>query len=229
MRKGGLIAQAVLAAAVAALVFPASGSALNAVLVALTASGPSQTVLTLPAGLYPVWENQDTVPHTIAFANGLCSFQVAPGGYGLCNGFSSYVGDYAYTIDGTVQAQVVVKALSRSVTLGAKSRTVLRHSLLRLHGRLEAPVSGPPNPGASGPVILLARHDRFHPFRRVATVRARVRGRWGPDSRVLWQLRVRPRARTIYIAEAKFQPAGGQVWQPAWSRPFKVLVRGTRR
>jgi hypothetical protein len=228
MRKQRLIAPVALVAMVAALAFPTSGSALNAVFVTLTAAGPSQAVLTLPAGLYPVWKNQDTVSHTVTFANGLCSFQVAPGGFGQCGGFSSYVGDYSYAVDGTVQASVVVTALSRSVTLAARSHIVLRHSLLRLHGRVEATVLGPPNSGASGPVVVLARHDRYHPFHRVATVMARVRGREVPGASVLWQLRVRPRARTIYIVEANFQPAGGQVWRRARSRPFRVVVRARR-
>jgi hypothetical protein len=228
MRNARLFAQVGLVVVVAALAFPASGSALNAVFVTLTSSGPSRAVLTLQAGLYPVWENQDSVPHTVTFPNGLCSFQVAPGGFGQCSGFSSYVGNYPYTVDGTAKASVVVAALPRTVTLAARSHTVPHHSLLRLHGRLRAPIMGPPNPGASGPVVVFARHDRRHPFRRIATVMARINGRAAPGASVLWQLHVRPRARTIYIVEANFQPAGGQVWQRAWSRPFRVAVRAAR-
>jgi hypothetical protein len=50
---------------------------------------------------------------------------------------------------------------------------------------------------------------------------AKVRG-----GQLVWHLRVRPRARAIYVAEANFQPQGGQVWQQARSRPFKVRLGG---
>lgn len=207
----------------ATLAFPGESSALNAVFISLTASGPTPADLSIPAGMYPVWVNNDQVTHTVAFANGMCSLQVAPGAVAGCDGFGSSVGDYAYTVDGTAQAHVVVQALHRSVTLAAASHTVARHARLTLHGRLVAPIEGPPNPGASGPVLVLARPDRYHPFHRVATVRARLHGAF-PHGRVLWRLHVRPRARTIYIAEANFQPAGGQIWQTAWSRPLRVHV-----
>ena len=73
---------------------------------------------------------------------------------------------------------------------------------------------------------MLARPDRYHAFHRIAVVRAKVHPRTesAPFGELLWQLRVRPRARTIYIAEANSQPSGGQVWQQAWSKPFRVRV-----
>jgi hypothetical protein len=40
----------------------------------------------------------------------------------------------------------------------------------------------------------------------------------------VWQLRVRSRAKTIYIAEANSQPQSGRVWQQAWSKPFRVRI-----
>lgn len=223
-RRRRILAQFGLVAVFASLAFPASGSALDARFIALTASGPSQAVLTMPAGQYPVWQNQDTVAHTVAFANGLCSLQIAPGGTAQCdNGFSGYVGSYAYTVDGTIQASVDVVAAGRAVTLTAGRHTIARHSRLRLHGILQDWNLSPPGPGIPQPVTVLARKDRHHPFHRVARVMAKVSG-----MHLVWQLRVQPRAHAIYVVEANSQPAGGKVWQQAWSRPFKVVVRGRR-
>src|ERR1700759_5056819 len=89
-----------LAATLAVLAVPSSGSALSAAFIELTPTGPSPAVLTIPAGMYPVWQNEGTVPHPVAFSNG-CSIQIAPGAIGQCtNGFSSVVGNYPYTVDG---------------------------------------------------------------------------------------------------------------------------------
>ena len=69
------------------------------------------------------FRNTDTVTHTVVFANGSCSIQVAPDTGGQCPGelsFPRYVGDYAYTVDGTSQAQLVIDAVGRSVSLGAQ-------------------------------------------------------------------------------------------------------------
>jgi hypothetical protein len=222
MRNSRLRALAGLAAVTATLAFPAAGSALDARFIALTATGPSQTTLTMPAGQYPVWQNRDTVSHSVVFANGLCALQIAPGAFAQCdNGFSGYVGRYAYTVDGTMQASVDIVAAGRSVTLAARSHGIARHSSLTLHGTLADWNLSPPGPGIPQPVVVLARHDRRHAFHRVATVMAKVRG-----GQLVWHLRVRPRARAIYVAEANFQPQGGQVWQQARSRPFKVRLGG---
>jgi hypothetical protein len=229
MRSWRPIALAGFVAVVAALAFPAAGSALDARFIFLTATGPSQTVLTMEAGQYAVWQNQDAVEHTVVFTNGLCSLQIAAGGYGQCsNGFSAYVGTYAYTVDGTTQASVVVVAAGRSITLGARSHRILRHSPLRLHGVLGDWDLSPPGPGTPQPVIVLARHNRYQPFHRIAVVRAKLQRhstKGAPFGRLVWQLAVRPRRKMIYIAEANSQPSGGQVWQQAWSKPFKVAVR----
>jgi hypothetical protein len=201
------------------------------VFIQLTPTGPSPAVLTIPAGLYPVWFNNDTVTHTVVFANGLCSIQVAPGAIGQCtNGYGGgYVGDYAYTVDETFQASIITVADSRSVSLNARRHTIRRGSALRLHGRLQDYDLSPPGAGPEQPLIVLARHDRYHPFRRIAVVRAKLhptpKSHVHPWGELIWQLRVRPRTHTIYIAEASYQPPGGQVWQQAWSKPFKVLVR----
>jgi hypothetical protein len=120
--------QLALAGVLAALVFPADGSALRAVAIALTPTGPSPAVLTIPAGLYPVWFNNDTVPHTVVFANGSCSIQVAPGALGQCTNRygGGYVGEYAYTVDNTFQASIVTVADGRSVSLTARQHTIRR-------------------------------------------------------------------------------------------------------
>jgi len=99
---------------------------------------------------------------------------------------------------------------------------------LRLHGRLQEESSNwsPPNAGSPQPIIVLARPDRYHAFHRMAVVRAKVHPRTknAPFGELLWQLRVRPRAKTIYIAEANSQPQSGQVWQRAWSKPLRVRI-----
>jgi hypothetical protein len=221
LRRRRLIAQAALVGALAVLAFPADGSALRAVFLTLTPTGPAPIVLTVPAGLYPAWINQDQVTHTVVFANGLCSLQVAPGETkGCSNGFSEFVGRYPYTVDGTIQASIVVVPEPRAVRLTARSHRVQRGARLTLHGRVTVPVLSPPEPPSPQPVTVLARLDSRHPFRHIAVVVARPHG-W----QLLWQLRVRPRATTTYIAEANSQPTGGQFWQRARSRPFKVIVR----
>jgi plastocyanin len=228
VRRRWLIAQLILVGVSSALAFPSSGSALSAVFIALTPTGPSPANLTIPAGMYPVWENKDSVTHTVAFANDGCSVRVAPGEIGQCtDGFSSVVGGYAYTVDGTTQASIVVTAEGRIVTLGARSHRIGRGSELRLHGKLAVTTTGPPAfQGPRQPVIVLARPDRYHPFHRIAVATAKPAHRSTRSASVhsVWHLRVRPRARTIYIVEANSQPAGGQYWQQAWSKPFRVRV-----
>ena len=220
MRRWRLIGQIALVGALAVLAFPADGSPLRAVFLALTASGPVPIVLTVPAGEYPTWINKDQVTHTVVFANGLCSLQVAPGEIKGCdNGFSEVVGRYPYTVDETVQASIVVVPEPRTVTLTARSHRIQRGARLTLHGQVTVPILSPPAPPLPQPVTVLARQDSRHPFRRIAVVVARPHG-W----QLLWHLHVRPRATTTYIAEATSQPTGGQFWQQARSRPFRVLV-----
>ena len=231
VRRRWLIVQLALLGVLALLAFPGEGSAVRPVFViSLTPTGPSPAVLSVAAGLGSVWfSNTDTVTHTVVFANGLCSIQVAPESSGQCtSGFMSYVGDYPYAVDGTSQAHLVIEAVGRSVSLRARSHSISRGSQLRLHGRLQEENSNwsPPNAGTPQPVLVLARPDRHHAFHRIAVVRATLRRgtKAAPFGELLWQLRVRPRTRMIYIAEANSQPKGGQVWQRAWSKPLKVLV-----
>lgn len=225
VRRRSLIAQLALVGVLGVLALPGSGLAFSGIPITLTASGPSPAVQKFPAGLYPLWINQDTVAHTVTLANG-CSFQVSPGAIGQCDGFSSVVGDYPYTVDGTAQARLVVTADRRTVTLGARNHRIGRGSELLLHGKLTAWSAGPPVfQGPRQPVIVLARPDRYHPFHRIAVVTAKPRRAERPASaHSVWQLHVRPRAKTIYIAEANSQPAGGEYWQRALSKPFRVRV-----
>jgi D-glucuronyl C5-epimerase C-terminus len=222
-RPWRLIAQLALGGAVIAA-FPSAGSAVQGQFaIALTPSGPLPDVATLGAGaLSPLWTNQDQVTHTVAFANGLCSLQIAPGDSAQCgDDFFAQVGRYPYTVDGTVQASVIVRLNRRTVTLTARRHTITRGTMLALHGELFAAQSlpGPPRQ----PVIVLARHDRQHAFRRVAVVRAR--SEVGRGRLAIWRLRVRVRtSTTTYIAEAKSQPHSGLYWQNARSKPF--VVRG---
>ena len=225
------IAQLALVGVLALLAFPGASSALRPTFViSLTSTGPSPALLSVPATLGQVWfSNTDTVTHTVDFANGSCSLQIAPGGREQCtSGFMSYVGDYSYTVDGTSQAQLVVEAVGRRVSLGARRRSIRRGNQLRLHGRLQEQNSNwsPPSAGIPQPIIVLARHNGHQPFRRIAVVTAKVHRptKGAPFGELLWQVRVRPQRHMIYIAEANSQPKGGQVWQRATSKPFRVRV-----
>lgn len=231
VRHRWLIVQLALVGALALLAFPGASSALRPeFVISLTTTGPSPAVLSVPATLGQVWfSNTDTVTHTVDFANGSCSLQIAPGGREQCtSGFMGYVGDYPYTVDGTSQAELVVEAVGRWVSLGARSHTIHRGNQLRLHGRLREQNSNwsPPSAGIPQPVIILGRRNGHHPFRRIAVVTAKVHRptKGAPFGELLWQLRVRPQRHMIYIAEAKSQPKGGTVWQQASSKPFRVRV-----
>ncbi len=232
VRRRWLLAQVALVGVLVALTFPADGSALRAVFIALTPTGPSPAVLTIPAGLYPVWVSQDTLTHTVTFASG-CSIQVAPGGYGQCtNGFSGVVGDYPYTVDGTAQASILVVADGRTVTVTARSHRIKRGSELMLRGALAvAQLSPPSTQGPRQPVVVLARPDgrrSFHPIAVVTAKPHRWRGGSLANVHSVWRLRVRPRVGTTYIVEARYQPQGGQFWQQVRSGPFHIRVRAGR-
>jgi plastocyanin len=215
-----LTVQLVLIAAVAVLAFPASGSALSAAFVQLTPTGPSPAALTIAAGLYPVWVNNGSAAHTVVFANGVCTIHVAPGAIAQCPaGFS--VGAYTYTVDGTAAGSLTVSPDSRSVTLAARQHEIRPGARLTLHGLLNYAQEGPPRvvglSTTSMRVAILARPDRRHPFRAVASVRPATLSRKGYP----WQRVIRPRKTTIYMVAARTDTD----WQPAQSKPFKVVVR----
>jgi hypothetical protein len=182
--------------------------------------------------MYPIWENEDTVTHTVVFANGLCSLQLAPGEGQGCNDESWAAGQYPYTVDGTVQASVVVPVRPPipppTVTLTARDHTIRRAANLRLHGTLNSPGECDCSPPTfrGQPVMVLARPDRHHPFRRIATAQSRRRESEGGYH---WRLDLHPTTKTIFIAYVTYQPAGEQGLRRSWSRPFRVRVRARTR
>jgi plastocyanin len=231
-----LIAEVALVGVLAALAFPSDGSGyISAHSVSLTATGPSPSTLKLHGGEYMLFDNKDSVTHTVVFANGLCSLTVAPGeqvgpGNGV-NGseptncttnFPFYVGRYAYTVDGKSHGAVETAPASRSVTLTARTHRIRRGERLTLRGQVmwdnnatslatEAPF----------PVIVLARHAGSHTFKAIATVA--MAG--SPDAHDIWHLKVRPEIATTYIAEVNRQLPGGRIWKQATSHPFPVRMR----
>ncbi|HJQ49260.1 MAG TPA: hypothetical protein VJ838_01965 [Gaiellaceae bacterium] len=200
-------------------------------LVTLTATGPSPDTLTMHAEGNLRFVTQDSVTHTVVFANGLCSFTLDPGSgsHGCNDPFMFYAGSYAYTVDGKFQGTVVTTPLRRSVTLTARSHTIRGRTRLTLRGRVHRsdPGTSPPPP-----VVVLARHNSSQPFALVATVRTRGSRR----ITYRWKLDVQPQAATTYIAEVTAQrlcyfprsrcaDPQGQVWADARSRPFTVRIR----
>jgi hypothetical protein len=226
-RRRWSIAQVALLGVLAVLALPSSGSALVAfVPVYLTANGPSPALQSVSVLAYPAWVNQDTVAHTVVFANGRCSLQLPPGtGFVSCPK-AFFAGDYPYTVDGEIQASLVVAPDWRTVTLGARSHTIHRGSALTLHGKLAVGTGSPPVfQGPRMPVTVLARPDRRHPFHRIAVVTAKPHRSLSPgNAHSDWRLRVRPGTNKIYIVEANSQPKGGQYWRQARSKPFRVRV-----
>jgi hypothetical protein len=205
----------------------------------LTAAGPLPSTLTMHAGQVVDFFNQDSVTHTVVFANGLCSLSLAPGaggglygGGGFCdNAFTFYAGRYPYTVDGKFPGTVVTVPVRRSVTLTARTHTIRGGTRLTLHGRVIPPggryhVSNPPGWRTNVSVIVLARHNSKHPYRRIATVNpglmAKVPGDWTQN----WTLTVQPGQTTTYIAKVTAQLPQGQIfWTNAKSRPFTVRIR----
>jgi hypothetical protein len=202
--------------------------------VALTGTGPSPSTLKMHAGGNVDFYNPDSVTHTVVFENGLCSLALTPltgsgGLFGLpgsCNDpFWLYAGSYAYTVDGKFTGTVVTTPWRRSVTLKARTHTVRRGTRLTLHGRVSW--NGFSRGTQWFPVIVLARHDSNHPFKRIATVPLS----WGRTFLDRWNLAVQPSETTTYIAKVagQFQFKGvfphGQLWTNARSRPFTIRVR----
>lgn len=210
------------------LAFPSASSAGGiAAVIQLTPSGATPAALTLVLGEEGlVWQNSDTVTHTVTFANGLCSIQVPPGETLGCP-IPWQVGQYSYAVDGTMQASITFVPQSRSVTLTARSHMLRRGAHLRLHGLLDYGTDIATCCFTDMPVMVLARHDRHHPFQQVANAATGKLGAGGTNGWPWW-LDVHPKTTTIYIAEVNYQPDSGQAWQNATSKPFKVVVRANR-
>jgi hypothetical protein len=209
----------------------------------LTGSGPSPTRLTMNALEYVRFHNGDSVPHTVVFANGLCSLTVSEGqsdrdqGAVCANRFLDYVGRYAYTVDGTFNGAVVTTPLTRSVSLTARTHTIRPGTRLTLRGRVIRSYLNGAGTAPPPPVLVLARHSSKQPFEPVATVRTRSQGILSNYRATYgWSAHVQPEAATTYIVEVTAQrlcyfPASRcahphrQVWANAKSRPFTVRVR----
>jgi hypothetical protein len=227
-RRRSLIVGLALVGALTLLVFPGASSALiQPFVVNLTSNGPYPAVMTMPAGYPLVFSNTDSVTHSIAFADGSCSLDVAAGDDAQCPAsLAAYVGDYAYTVDGTTQAQIVIQAVGRSVTLRARRHSIHRGSHLTIRGQLhDAQLPSPCRTGPSQPIIVIARPYAGHPFHRVAVVRALRRQPTSGCARLVWQVRIHPRSSMTYVAIASYQPHGGRVWERARSKPFRIDVR----
>jgi hypothetical protein len=229
VRRRRLIVQLALGGLLALLAFPGASSALAPTyLVSLTASGPSPAVLTTPASFGTIrFHNIDSVSHTIAFANGACTADIAPDDTFDC-GKPLYVGHYPYTVDGASQANIVIKPAGRSVTLHTKRHSIRPRSAVTLHGSLaEDSLGGPPTAGSPQRIIVAARPYRGHPFHRAGVVEATVHPptKHAPYGKLVWHLRIHPRSRMTYVAIASYQPKGGQVWERAVSKPFRINVR----
>jgi hypothetical protein len=202
----------------------------------LTASGPVPATLTLVDGEanFAVWQNSDTVTHTVTFADGLCSIQVPPGATMGCRSDWD-VGKYGYTVDGTSQASLTYTPDPRTVTLTANSHTIQRGTHLHLHGFLSYGTEATNLPGVGAyftfmPVTVLARHNRHQPFHQIANAATgSLAFRLGDHTDFWpWWLDLHPKATTTYITEVNYQPDSGQVWQNAMSKPFTVVVRTKR-
>ena len=230
VRRKRLLVELALVGVLALLVFPGASSALvPTYVISLTSSGPSPAVLTTSASYGRLqFDNTDTVTHSIAFANGRCSVDIAPDAQFDC-GRLPYVGTYAYTIDGTSQGQIVIDPASRRVSLRVKRHAVRLGSTVTLHGTLvEDTLGAPPSPGSPQPIIVIARPYRGHPFHRVGVVEATPH--WPTKSDPFygerWHLTIHPHAGMTYVAIASYQPKAGQIWERAVSKPSWVAVRG---
>lgn len=230
------IGSGALVGVLAALAFASDGSAyVSSYPVSLTATGPSPSTLKFAAGRYMLFDNKDSVTHTVVFANGRCSLIVTPGeavgpgnsvngsAHPDCNdNFPFYVGSYAYTVDGKFPGTVETVPAHRSLTLTARTHRIRRGERLTLHGKVMWDNNATYlATNAPFPVIVLARYARSHTFKAIATVSMGPVG----DASGLWHLKVRPGIATTYIAEVNGQLPGGQIWKQARSRLFTVRMR----
>jgi hypothetical protein len=193
-----------------------------ACVVSLTATGPSPSTLTEPATSQLRFANTDSVPHTVVFADDDCSLTVNPGGEtGSCGNFTRLVGDYAYTVDGKFAGTVVTTPLRRSVSLTARTHTIRHGTRLTLHGVVSWFNYNPMLPREQFRVTVLARRDGSHAFRPLTTGRlwSSQPFQTGDSIEYGWKRKVRPGAKTTYIAEVTAQP---WIWGLAKSRPLTV-------
>jgi hypothetical protein len=224
-----LIAGVAAVGALAGLVFPSAGSGyLSSKSISLTATGPSPSTLRMGAGNFMLFDNTDSVTHTVVFGNGLCSLTLSPGeqaGPGnelgpdnpdCADNVTFGVGSYPYSVDGRFSGRVETMPAYRSVTLKARTHTLRISKRLTLHGRVTWDSSCCEFANkVPFPVIVLARSSASDTFEEIASV----------ATNGLWHLRVRPRVSTTYVAKLSGQLAGTSIWEPATSRPFTVRMR----
>ena len=192
-------------------------------IVTLTATGPSPSNVKMHAGEALDFVNADSAPHTVVFANGLCTLTVQPGPWSPCGDpFAHYVGSYPYTVDGKFPGTVITTPLRRVVTLTARAHSIAPAARLTLHGQVGWTCPAPCFTARQKhfPVLVLARHDRNHAFEPIATVPER----WGklPGR---WELTVQPDVTTTYIARVTWQFPQGRIWATSTSSPFTVRIR----
>jgi hypothetical protein len=219
---------------------PGSCNKPHACSVSLTATGPSPSTLTAPATSNLSFDNTDSAPHTVVFANGLCSITLNPGEQGGpgsveagvphpdCNdNFSFFVGNYPYTVDGKFAATVTTTPLRRVVTLTARTHAIRHGTRLTLHGQVSW-FDYNPNTFLMREqfrVVVLARQDSRHAFKPITTGRVWSSQVYGPSGLGIgyaWKRKVKPGAKTTYIAKVTAQP---WIWSSAQSRPFTVRIR----
>lgn len=229
MARGPLVAKAGLVGVLAAFAFAPDGSAgVKWVTVALTASGPAPSTVTKSTVDSLEFLNNDSVAHTVNFPGWHCSLDVQPGATGAChNDGPHWMGSYPYIEDGTFRGKVQVRGLFRSVSLTAPTHSVTRGTPLELHGQLTFDNHMFPFCAAVFPLRVFARHEQGQPYSRIAwfpvrPAKANMRaGKRGCTYR--WQLNVRPKVSTTYIAEVKAKV--WDTWRQARSRPFTALIR----
>lgn len=232
MRRWSLVAGAVPVLVAVGLALASDGSAgPKNLTIALTANGPSPKAVKRPAfsGVSLSFVNSDSVPHTVVFAGGHCSFTLPPGSGGGCNeGGPNRPGTYPYSVDGKFPGTIDVVGLFRSLTLTAGAHTIRLGSRVTLLGQLTIANEGAPFCGLreSDPIVVLARHDPSQPLRRIAMFpmagRSRSKRAVNNHCTYSWQRRFRPGLSTTYIAKTF---GGLQVFKPATSRPVTVRVR----
>jgi plastocyanin len=234
MRSWLLLARVALVGVVAALVVVSDGSAApKVVMVAITATGPSPSTVTVSPFGAVRFVNHDSVAHTVilrknAHARWTCPLGPAgepPAGSDQCeNGNLGFVSSQSYTVDGRFPGKVVVVGLARSVSLTARTHTVALGKHLTLHGQITYETQGGPICRFSNLIRVLARTHRGKPFKRIAmfTVSPPKNVRASKDRcTVPYQLTVRPGTGTTYIARVT---GNARIWRLATSRAFTVLV-----